>query len=182
MRASGSSTRTGRDDSEASPISSNRPSCAARMPASKRRTVPAFSQSIGSCGASSPRSPRPSMRTTSSAGSETSTPSARTTRIAASVSAACPKPRNSVVPSAIAPSRTPRWQMPFTAGTATSPTSTVAGSIFTRPPRAPARRRRRTPAARGSPRRVPPPARRRRGSRSCRPARSRGAAGRSRRC
>ncbi len=55
-------------------------------------------------------------------------------------------------------------------------------AVVTSPPRARGRRRRRSPVAPGAPRRARPPARRRRGSRACRRARSRGAAGRSRRC
>jgi hypothetical protein len=48
------------------------------------------------------------------------------------VSAARPKPSIRLSPSAIAPSSTARWEIPFTPGTAIAPSIDAAGSIFIR--------------------------------------------------
>ena len=93
IRRSGSATRSiGRAESDASPTSSNRPSWPARTPASRRMSVPAFPQSIGAAGGRSPRGPTPQRRSVSTSSSTTSTPSARTAAIVASVSAERPNP------------------------------------------------------------------------------------------
>ena len=93
----------GRADSESSPTSSKRPSCAARIPASRRMSVPAFAQSIGTSRARRPRNPTPPTRRTSSPSSTTSTPSARTAAIVASVSDEAAETRDRRLPLADRP-------------------------------------------------------------------------------
>ena len=96
---------------------------AGEEPAGEAHAVPAFPQSIGSCGARALRRPTPRTRTSSAATSTTSPPIALATVIADSVSAARPKPVILLSPSASAPSRTARWEIPFTPGTAKTPFS-----------------------------------------------------------
>src|SRR3954451_20052493 len=128
--ASGRAIRVwSRAESDSSPTSSNVASWPARIPDTSRSTVPALPQSSGPSGARSPRSPTP-WTVSSSPSSSTSTPRARATSIADSVSAARPKPRMRLSPSATAPSRTARCEIPFTPGTAIAPRSAAAGSTF----------------------------------------------------
>ena len=169
MRPRGSSIRPiGRRESDSSPVSSKlSPSCPARMPAMSRTSVPAFAQSIGRPGARSPRRPFPNTRSVSEPCSYTSTPSARTAAIVASVSAERPKPVTCVSPSQIAPISTERCEIDLSPGTATWPTSRGTGSTRSDPRaavirRSPAPPRRRSPAPRAAQWRArprPPPRR-----------------------
>ena len=98
------------------------------MPASSLTRVPAFAQSIARPGAFRPPRPFPKTRSVSAPCSYTSTPSARTAAIVASVSAERPKPEIRVSPSQIAPISTDRCEIDLSPGTATCPTSRGTGS------------------------------------------------------
>ena len=130
----GSATRSiGRRDRDSSPVSSKvSPACPARIPRSNARAsrVRAVDRAPWE---ERPVSPLPNTRSVSSPCSYTSTPSARTAAIVASVSAERPKPEIRVSPSQSAPIRTARWEIDLSPGTARCPTSRGTGS--TRRPR-----------------------------------------------
>ena len=180
IRISGSAIRRmGRELSDSSPMSSNRrPRWPARIPGSSRASVPALPQSIGPSGACRPRSPAPAIRKVSPS-SSTRTPSARTAAIVDSVSPERPKPVTTDSPSAIAPTRTARWEIDLSPGRATPPWTDAAGSILTG---APGRPTRRSPAPRAASRRGPPRPRPRRAWSGRPRARARSGAARSPRC
>ena len=197
IRISGSAIRRiGRELSDSSPASSNRrPRWPARIPGSRRASVPALPQSIGSAGGCSPRSPTPAIRRVSPS-SSTRTPSARTAAIVDSVSPERPNPVTTDSPSATAPTqnravgdrlvarqrnaaldgrRRLDRDEPGTGPWGQSLSVLIAG--------APARRRRRSPAPRAAPQHGPPPPPRRRASvRIAAALRARSGGARSPRC
>src|SRR5437868_4621175 len=115
----------GRDESESSPVSVNSPSWNARTPVTRRASVPALPQSTTALF----RPCRPTPCTVTVSASCTSAPSARTAASVDSVSADRPKPWMRVSPSAIAPTRSARWLIDLSPGTAKCPSSAAAGSI-----------------------------------------------------
>jgi len=139
MRPSGWAMRSiGRRLRESSPVSRVEKLCPARMPSSRRIPVPELPMSSGPSGAWRPRRPTPWIASIISvperekragrAGSMLRTipvseraPMASTALSVLRVSPAKRKPVISVVPSAMAPSITARWEMDLSPGTETSP-------------------------------------------------------------
>ena len=110
----------GREFKEASPDSREEKRCPARIPDISRVVVPLLPVFRVPSGAVSPRSPRPWTRIQSGL-SSMETPICRKQRMVERQSAPVKKLVISVVPWAMEPSITARWEMDLSPGTVSSP-------------------------------------------------------------
>ena len=115
--------RMGRRRSEPSPVSRLQNGRPARAPASIRRVVPEFPASRTVSGSRQASGPAPCTRTSPSADSEISTPSCRRASRVARQSSLGSSPRIVVVPWAMAPSTSARWDSDLSPGTRNVPAS-----------------------------------------------------------
>ena len=114
---------------EASPVRTAEKPWAARIPEMSRVVVPLFPQSRGTEGAERPWRPLPWTVTTPFLFSM-STPIWRKQEMVERQSAPSRKPWISVVPLAMEPSMTLRWEMDLSPGTVTEPRMLFAGESF----------------------------------------------------